>query len=94
MSSIPIGIGIRVLEDPTEGAPSAPPALDGDPGAPSGWWFHLGYTGPALFYRPSDGGCIGLLLHRRGPEGRLLDAEALRGRRWEALTRFVGQFDG
>jgi len=94
LSQIPHGLGIHVLEDPTQEAPPAPPVLDPDPGKPSAWWFHLGYTGPALFYRPSDQSCIALLLHRRGPEGELLDVEALRARRWEALARFVGQWEG
>ncbi len=94
LSRIPAGSGLKVLEDATEAAPAAVPALRDDPGPASGWWFHLGYTGPALFYRPSDRSCIGLLLHRRGPNGDLLDAEALRARRWNALARFVGQSGG
>ena len=94
LSKIPSGAGIHVLEDPTGAAPPEAPPVEADPGEPSGWWFHLGYTGPALFYRPADRCCIGLLLHRRGPQGALLDAEALRGRRWAALSRFVGQSGG
>ena len=74
--------------------PARAPDLDRDPGPASGWWFHLGYTGPALFYRPSDRSCIGLLLNRRGPDGALLDAETLRARRWAILAPFVGQFCG
>ncbi|HEY3399942.1 MAG TPA: serine hydrolase domain-containing protein [Geothrix sp.] len=94
LSQIPQGLGLQVLEDSTQDAPATPPALDPEPGPPSGWWFHLGYTGPALFYRPTDRSCIALLLHRRGPGGTLLDIEALRARRWEALARFVGQCGG
>jgi CubicO group peptidase (beta-lactamase class C family) len=94
LSKIPLGQGIAVVEDTTERAPQPAPALEGDSGAPSGWWFHLGYTGPALFFRPADQRCLGLLLHRRGPGGELLDAEALRARRWELLSRFVGQSGG
>jgi hypothetical protein len=94
LSRIPNGAGIHVLEDPTEAAPPPAQGLEADPGPTSGWWFHLGYTGPALFYRPSDGACLGLLLHRRGPEGALLDAESLRARRWATLARFVGQSGG
>ena len=91
LSKFSAGSDIHILEDPTEAAPLGAPPIEADPGPPSGWWFHLGYTGPALFYRPCDGCCLGLLLHRRGPEGALLDAEALRARRWAALGRFVGQ---
>ena len=91
LSSIPMGLGIRVLEDPTEEVPPAAPTVASESGSPSGWWFHLGYTGPALFYRPGDQACIALLVHRRGPGGCLLDAETLRARRWNLLARFVGQ---
>jgi CubicO group peptidase (beta-lactamase class C family) len=94
LSKVPLGSGIHVLEEPTEAAPPPAPPVDGDAGLHSGWWFHLGYTGPALFYRPSDQCCVALLLHRRGPGGALLDAEALRARRWEILERFVGQSGG
>jgi CubicO group peptidase (beta-lactamase class C family) len=94
LSRIPAGAGLQVLEDPLFAAPLPAPPLAEEPGAASGWWFHLGYTGPALFFRPSDLSCIALLLHRRGPGGGLLDAEALRARRWELLSRFVGQSGG
>ena len=94
LSRISSSSGIHILENSTEAAPPEAPPLEADPGAPSGWWFHLGYTGPALFYRPSDRCCLGLLLHRRGPQDALLDAEALRARRWAALSRFVGQSEG
>jgi CubicO group peptidase (beta-lactamase class C family) len=67
----------------------AAPPLDPAPGEPSGFWFHLGYTGPALFFRPEDGFGLVLLAHRVGPQGGLLDAEALRARRWEALEAVV-----
>ena len=90
LSRITPGTGLHVLEDPAEDAPPPAPPLEAQPGPPSDWWFHLGYTGPALFYRPSDQGCLALLLHRRGPDGALLDAEMLRARRWAALARFVG----
>jgi CubicO group peptidase (beta-lactamase class C family) len=89
LSNIPPGLGLRVIEDPTGDTPPQAPVLSPDPGPPSGWWFHLGYTGPALFYRPSDQSCLALLVHRRGPGGDLLSAEALRARRWQALRRSV-----
>ena len=94
LSKIPSGAGLQVIEDGSEAAPAPAPILEAEPGPASGWWFHLGYTGPALFYRPSDRACIGLLLHRRGPDGSLMNAEALRARRWNALARFVGQSSG
>lgn len=94
LSKLPPGLGIHVLEDPSQALPTVAPALAASPDGPSGWWFHLGYTGPALFYRPADRSCIALLLHRGGPDGTMLDVEALRARRWEALVRFVGQYGG
>lgn len=94
LKAVPMGAGIQVAassgEDP---APPAPP-LEVQPGAPSGWWCHFGFTGPAVFFRPADGACIGLLLHRRGPGGELLDAEALRARRWELLSRIAAKLGG
>ncbi|HJW73781.1 MAG TPA: serine hydrolase domain-containing protein [Geothrix sp.] len=91
LSRIPLGSGVQVLEDATEEAPPEAPVTQPDAASPSGWWFHLGYTGPALFYRPADQACLALLVHRRGPGGSLLDVEALRARRWHLLARFVGQ---
>ena len=94
LSNLPLGLGLHVVEDPAADPPEPAPALDPDPGPPSGWWFHLGYTGPALFFRPADRACLALLLHRRGPAGMMLDLEALRARRWQALSQFVGQCGG
>ncbi len=94
LSNLSVRPGIHLVADPTEAVAPAAPPVEAEPGPPSGWWFHLGYTGPALFYRPSQRCCIALLLHRRGPDGGLLDAEALRARRWQALARFVGQSGG
>lgn len=87
LSRVPEGIGCHVIENATEALP--PFAPEGSPGNPSGWWFHFGYTGPALFFRPSDRACLGLLVHRRGPAGELLDAETLRARRWEVLEAWI-----
>lgn len=91
LSKIPTAAGLHILEDSTLEAPPPAPPLEAEPGPPSGWWFHLGYTGPALFYRPSDQTCLALLIHRRGPGGAMLDAERLRARRWAVLARFMGQ---
>ncbi|WP_243324258.1 serine hydrolase domain-containing protein [Geothrix sp. SG200] len=94
LSRIPADVGLHVIEDPALDMPTPAPPLEPEPGPPSGWWFHLGYTGPALFYRPADRTCLALLLHRGGPAGTMLDMEALRARRWQALSRFVGQCGG
>lgn len=94
LATLPLGtLGVRVQADSrTELPPPAPPL--GPKGAPSGWWYHLGYTGPALFFRPADQACLALLLHRLGPSGELLDAETLRARRWQALAAFMGECQG
>ena len=94
LSKLPRGFGLQVIESPVRDLPRPAPALAPDPGPPSGWWFHLGYTGPALFYRPEDRGCIALLLHRGAPDGTMLDVEALRARRWATLAQIVGQCGG
>lgn len=91
LSRVPFGAGIQVLEEASADEPATSVHLDPEPGSPSGWWFHTGFTGPALFYRPADQACIGLLAHRRGPGGTMLDLEGLRARRWGALARFVEQ---
>ena len=89
LSHLPLGLGLHVLEVATSDMPPPAPAQEADPGPPSGWWFHLGYTGPALFFRPADGACVALLAHRRGPGGEILPAEALRARRWGTLRRWI-----
>lgn len=89
LSRLPLGLGIQVLEEATDAAPRPAPPSTPAPGVPSGWWFHLGYTGPALFYRPEDQACVALLAHRRGPNGGLLEAEALQARRWQMLESWV-----
>lgn len=89
LSNLPLGPLLEVIEAPTESFPIQAPALESEPGPPSGWWYHLGYTGPALFYRPADGACLALLIHRRGPAGELLDAEGLRSRRWQVLRAWM-----
>ncbi len=70
-------------------APEAP-AAGAEPGVPTEWWMHFGFTGPALFVRPADGTAIVLLLHRRGPGGEMLNLAQLQARRWRALSRFLG----
>jgi CubicO group peptidase (beta-lactamase class C family) len=80
--------GIRLLvSESTELSPGLP--MEGPPEAPTEWWMHFGYTGPALFIRPQDGACICLLLHRRGPAGELLDASQVHARRWSMLNAWI-----
>ncbi|MDR2560339.1 MAG: beta-lactamase family protein [Holophagales bacterium] len=79
--------GLRVIAD--EGTEDPLPAPPHVPAAPSEWWFHLGYTGPALFVRPSDSACILLLCNRLNSKSQLLNVEELRARRWQLLERHV-----
>jgi CubicO group peptidase (beta-lactamase class C family) len=90
---VPEGAGVHVLADATNAAPMDAPPL-GPPGEPTDWWYHTGYTGVLLCARPKDGTALALLCHRRGPDGALLDDEALRARRWSALDRLVATLGG
>lgn len=67
----------------------SPPVPEAPGGPPSAFWYHLGFTGPALFYRPEDGLCVAVLAHRVGPAGELLDAAQLQARRCEALLEWL-----
>jgi len=90
LAGLPLGPGgVRLRVHGDSGlAPAAPPLAE-PPGEPSGFWFHLGFTGPALFFRPEDGLCLAILAHRLGPGGELLDAEQLRARRWAILEELA-----
>lgn len=82
-------VGSHVLvSETTELAPPAPDT-SAQSGEPTAWWMHFGFTGPALFVRPSDGACVCILTHRRGPSGELLDLRQLQARRWDTLARFI-----
>jgi len=93
LSRIPLGIhGTHVLTSTRVELPDPLPAPKPGAGKPTAFWMHFGFTGPALFIRPEDGLCIGLLLHRRGPEGEIIDLDTLRARRWRMLEAFLAQF--
>jgi len=92
LEAVPPGPGLHVAVAEATALAAPAEALGEplyEPLASSAFWFHLGYTGPALFYRPEDGFCLALLLHRLGPDGGLLDPEQLRARRWAALAAAV-----
>lgn len=74
----------------TEDKLSEPAPLLDAPDFDTPWWGHFGFTGGALFLRPDTGLTVCLLVHRRGPDGALLGAEALRARRWESLRQITG----
>lgn len=90
LARVPAGAGgVHVLVQPRAELSAGAPDLEGRPGEPGEWWFHTGFTGPLLCVRPADGCCIALLCHRLDLEGRLLDLEQLRSRRWELLAGLV-----
>ncbi|HJU83190.1 MAG TPA: serine hydrolase domain-containing protein [Holophagaceae bacterium] len=92
LSRIPEGLGgVHLIEDLRTGTDEAPDM--GPLGEASAWWFHLGWTGPALFFRPSDGCCVGLLATRLGPEDCLIDDGGLRRRRWAILDAFTAKLN-
>ncbi len=85
LDRLPAGLtGIHVQVDTGDALAEPAPAL-GALDFDTSWWGHFGFTGGALFLRPDTGLTICLLVHRRGPQGELLDVEALRARRWRAL---------
>lgn len=85
---IPEGLGgIHVVEDLHRGLEEGPEL--GPVGDASAWWFHLGWTGPALFFRPSDACCVALLLKRLGPAGRMIGDRELRQHRRAVLEAWV-----
>jgi CubicO group peptidase (beta-lactamase class C family) len=78
-----------IADGGTDDPQSTPPQV---PAGPSEWWFHLGYTGPALFVRPSDGACVLLLCNRLNSKSQLLNVEELRARRWQLLAQGAGRY--
>jgi len=92
LDRLPAGAGLHIIESDGEALAEAAPQQGPSTGV-SDLWMHTGFTGPALFVRPSDGACVVLLCHRRGPQGGLLDLEALRARRWAMLRGFLDRLD-
>lgn len=77
-----------VLESASAALPPPMPSRSSETPPSAPWWFHLAFTGPALFVRPSDGTCVALLCHREGPDG-LLDVAGLRDRRLALLGKLA-----
>lgn len=95
LARVPEGLGglHLVASDDSSRPPEIPP-LEGPPGQPTGWWYHTGFTGPLLCFRPSDRCCLALLCHRAGPDGELLDLDQLRSRRTAMLEGLVAGLRG
>jgi len=95
LARVPEGLGgVHLVASDETALPAEIPPLAGSPGRPTGWWFHTGFTGPLLCFRPSDRCCLALLCHRAGPDGELLDLDRLRSRRSALLQQIVADLRG
>ena len=72
LSRLPQGLGIHVLEDPTQAVPAAAPALAPTPACPPAGGSTWATRAPPSSTGPRIGSCVALLLHRGGPGGRCL----------------------
>ena len=81
--------GVAVLEEDTCEVAEAVPldAREGGHGQPTDWWMHTGFTGPIIFVNPKTATVVGLLMHRRGPAGELVDIDVRRARAYSMLRR-------
>ena len=59
-------------------------------GNPCNWWMHTGFTGPIVFVHPIKCIVIGLLMHRRGPHGELIDIDKRRARAYAMIKKHFG----
>eukprot|EP00605_Chrysophyceae_sp_TOSAG23-4_P002614 GSChrysophyteH1.ASY1.ANO1.2886.1 assembled CDS len=60
---------------------------EGGQGQGTDWWMHTGFTGPIVFVHPIKQIVIGLLMHRRGPAGELIDIDLRRARAYTMLRK-------
>ena len=67
------------------------PVSDSDcgQGNSTNWWMHTGFTGPLVFYHTEIKCVIGVLTHRRGPNGELIDIDQRRARHYRALRQLL-----
>jgi CubicO group peptidase (beta-lactamase class C family) len=81
--------GVTVLETVTTELSEPAPLGAGEAayGNPTEWWMHTGFTGPVVFVHPGRGIVLGLLMHRRGPEGELIDIDKRRARAYAVMRQ-------
>ena len=82
--------GVHVLQETTTELasmeiPTNPE--EGGHGEATDWWMHTGFTGPIVFVHPKKHIVVGLLMHRRGPEGELIDIDKRRARAYSMLRK-------
>ncbi len=83
--------GVLVLEDDTCELSDPVPLNDapGGYGQPTDWWMHTGFTGPMVFVHPASSTVLGLLMHKRGPQGELIDIDVRRARAYSMLRKLA-----
>jgi len=83
--------GVVVVEEDTCELSQAVPVdtAAGGQGQPTDWWMHTGFTGPIIFVNPKTSIVVGLLMHRRGPAGELVDIDVRRARAYSALRKLL-----
>jgi CubicO group peptidase (beta-lactamase class C family) len=85
---------VVVLEETTTelGEPVEAPELEKKAtpqGNPTDWWMHTGFTGPLVFYHAKLDCVVGVLTHRRGPNGEMIDNDQRRARHYQALRKLL-----
>ena len=58
-------------------------------GNTTNWWMHTGFTGPLVFYNAKIQCVVGVLTHRRGPDGEMIDLDQRRARHYKALRKLL-----
>ena len=76
------------LSDPVDTPETEGDANNGQ-GNMTQWWMHTGFTGPLVFYNTALQCVIGVLAHRRGPEGEMIDIDQRRSRHYKALKQLL-----
>ena len=86
LAKLSLGPGVHVVEETTT-ALSAAVEMGEIAGEDTQWWMHTGFTGPIVFVNPVTKTVVAVLMHRRGPEGELIDIDARRARQYAALAK-------
>ena len=77
------------LSEPVEKVVVQGDATDCGQGNSTNWWMHTGFTGPLVFYNTEIKCVIGVLAHRRGPNGEMIDIDQRRARHYRALRQLL-----
>ena len=77
------------LSDPVEKAVVQGGDAGNGQGNSTNWWMHTGFTGPLVFYNTGLKCVLGVLAHRRGPNGEMIDMDQRRARHYHALSQLL-----